>query len=223
MIFASPSVKRGQMTFKNRKHAGSRLAEAVRPHVWDRALVLAIPRGGVPVAARIHEILDLDMDMLISRKLPFPDNPESGFGAVAEDGTVYLIPRAEEAVPGPLIDRTVEEQKREIQRRIQTLRGGRKTPSMNGRQVILADDGIAMGSTMIASIQCCRNQGAASVLVTVPVCSPRISTEIANQADRLIALVQPSWFRAVAQVYETWADLTDEDVFAVLSESAVSK
>ena len=207
---------KGKTMFKDREDAGKSLARKLEDIVNKTTLVMAIPRGGVPVAAQIHQILKVEMDLLISRKLPFPENPEAGFGAVAEDGSVYLIPGILHMVSTALIRQIVAEQKSEIQRRIRVLRGGRQLSDLTNRQVILVDDGIAMGSTVMVSIRCCRNLGAAFVIVAVPVASPRASEFISGMTDQFIVLEKPSNFHAVARFYENWFDLSDRDVANIL-------
>jgi len=204
------------MIFKDRSDAGKRLAEALMRYKDDRPLVLAIPRGGTEVGYEVAKALDADFDLLISRKLPFPDNPESGFGAVAEDGSVYIIPYYAEILDPSLIASIVEYQKEEIKRRIARLRGGREPTPVEGRTVILVDDGIAMGSTMRAALDYCRHNNAAKVVVAAPVSSPRVKEEFEKIADDVVILSTPPYFRAVAEAYEKWYDVSDEEVLRIL-------
>ncbi|MFO7890936.1 MAG: phosphoribosyltransferase family protein [bacterium] len=202
--------------FRDRKDAGGKLAEALLDYKDDADLVLAIPRGGVRIGIEVARELEIDFSMIISRKLPFPDNPESGFGAVAEDGSLYLIPRAERILSTDVVDSTIQKQKSVIQKRIRVLRKGRPLPEIEGKSVIVTDDGIAMGSTMMASIALCRNQQAGRIIVAVPVAGPRTVDHIRTKADDLIVLESPAFFQAVAQVYERWTDVTDEEVLDML-------
>jgi predicted phosphoribosyltransferase len=114
----------------------------------------------VEVAYEVAKSLRADLSILVSRKLPYPHNPEAGFGAVAEDGSVFVFEESKKWLSTEAIQRSMEEQKEEIKRRIIVLRGGSQLPEINGRLVILVDDGIAMGSTMRAGIMLCRNRGA---------------------------------------------------------------
>lgn len=204
--------------FKERKDAGERLAEKLQHHKDTDALVLAIPRGGVELGYEVAKTLHSDLAMIICRKLPFPHNPESGFGAIAEDGSVFIY----EAAIGDLSEEEIEHikqlQQQEIKRRIGVLRGGKPLPSLKNRTVILIDDGIAMGSTMHAAIQMCKNSGAAKIIVAVPVAGARSISEFSKIVDELIVLESPVNFYAVAQVYEHWYDVRDKEVLALMRQ-----
>ncbi|WP_457592576.1 phosphoribosyltransferase [Hydrogenimonas sp.] len=204
------------MIFKDRKDAGKHLAEALIRYKAEHPLVLAIPRGGTEVGYEVAKALDADFDLLIARKLPFPDNPESGFGAVAEDGSLYLIPYYAELLDPSLVASIVAYQKEEIERRIARLRGGRELTPVRGRTVILVDDGIAMGSTMRAAVAYCRHRGAAKIVVAAPVGSPDVKKEFQKIADDVVILSTPPYFRAVAEAYETWYDVNDEEVLSIM-------
>lgn len=119
--------------FRDRTDAGRKLAQALDKYKGADALVLAIPRGGVEVGYQVARHLDADFSIIITRKLPYPDNPESGFGAIAEDGSVFMVEGARYQLPQSSIKKIVEEQKREIKRRIEALRGGRPLPEVEGR------------------------------------------------------------------------------------------
>lgn len=138
--------------FDNRKDAGEKLGRALEKYRDKGVLVLAIPKGGVEVGYEVTKYLNAEFSIIISRKLPFPDNPESGFGAVAEDGSMFIFDFAKDFFPPEMIDSILSEQRSEIERRIAVLRKGKPLPEIKGRTVILVDDGIAMGSTMRASL-----------------------------------------------------------------------
>ena len=202
--------------FQDRTDAGKQLAQALEGYGDDHVLVLAIPRGGAELGYQVAKHLDAEFSILVSRKLPFPDNPEAGFGAMAEDGSRFIHKDAARYLPAPTIERIVEDQKDEIERRIRALRGGGPLPEIENRTVILVDDGIAMGSTMRASIQSCKNRNAGQIVVAVPVASPRVAREIEQLVDDLIVLETPPSFRAIAQVYEHWHDVSDEEVLEIM-------
>ncbi|WP_456449772.1 phosphoribosyltransferase [Hydrogenimonas sp.] len=204
------------MRFRDREDAGKHLARALMHYRKDHPLVLAIPRGGTEVGFEVAKALDADFDLLIARKLPFPDNPESGFGAIAEDGSLYIIPYYAQLLDPKLIEAIVEEQKREIVRRIERLRGGRPITPPEGRTIILVDDGIAMGSTMRAAVAFCRHRHAAKVVVAAPVAGPHTAAEFTEIADDVVILSTPPWFRAVAEAYENWYDVSDEEVLDII-------
>lgn len=204
--------------FKNRKDAGEKLAQALESYREENPLILAIPRGGVEVGLQVSKRLGADFSLVIARKLPFPDNPEAGFGAIAENGSTVLLENAGYWLAGETIDRIKKDQIAEIERRINALRGGKPLPDIAGRTVILIDDGIAMGSTMRVAIELCRNRKAGKVVVAVPVARKEVADAIAKEADELVVLRIPEHFRAVAQAYENWYDVSDEEVLDLLRE-----
>jgi putative phosphoribosyl transferase len=207
-----------QVRFQGRAEAGHELARTLE-HYRDRdALVLAIPRGGVEVGDRVARHLRADLSIIIARKLPLPDNPEAGFGAVVEDGTLYLDREAAGWLPQSTIRKIIRDQEKEIRRRISALRGGRPLPLISGRTVILVDDGIAMGSTMRASVSLCRHRKAGRIVVAAPVGGASAVSVFNELADEVVILTTPVLFRAVAQVYEHWYDVSDEEVIDILKK-----
>jgi len=211
--------------FEDRRDAGQQLAEALEGYRGEDVLVLAIPRGGVEVGYQVAKQLDADFSLLIVRKLPYPDQPEAGFGAVAEDGSAVILEQASRWVSDETVKQVIENQRQEIERRVAVLRKGEPLPPLEGRTVILVDDGIAMGSTMQSAIMLCRRQGAAKVVVAVPVASRQIAdqdwpdkvkAERTGVADEMVVLEQPKFFRAVAQVYDRWYDVPDSEVIALM-------
>lgn len=204
--------------FKDRKDAGEQLARQLEKYRKKNILVLAIPRGGVEVGCMVAEYLHAQFSLLMTRKLPFPDNPEAGFGAIGEDGSVFIIEDAAMWLPREEIDRIVNDQSEEIRRRIQVLRGGRPLPEIAGRTVILVDDGLAMGSTMRASIMMCKKKGAGKIIVAVPVAGRKVAEEVSRMIDELVVLEIPVHFMAVAQVYLNWYDVSDDEVLEILEK-----
>jgi predicted phosphoribosyltransferase len=204
--------------FKNRKDAGEKLAKALEKYRFEKPLVLAIPRGGVEVGLQVARKLDADFSLIIARKLPFPDNPEAGFGAVAENGSTFIIENAHYWLSVETIERIRQQQIDEIKRRIKVLRGGNPLPEITGRTVILVDDGIAMGSTMRAVIELCEGREARKIVVAAPVAGKEVAKEIEKKVDELVVLEIPSSFRAVAEAYEKWYDVSDEEVLDLLRE-----
>jgi len=206
--------------FENRSDAGRQLGRALDAYRDEDVIVLAIPRGGVEVGYQVAQHLNAEFSMLIARKLPYPNQPEAGFGAVAEDGSTVILEDAARWVSDRQIERIVERQRQEIERRVEALREGQPLPDLAGRTVILVDDGIAMGSTMRASIGCCRHQGADKIVVAVPVAGQAVAEAIGEGPDRLadeiVVLEQPEFFRAVAQVYERWYDVPDSEVRVIM-------
>lgn len=202
--------------FIDRTDAGVQLAERLSRFKNQNVLILAIPRGGVEVGFVVAQKLQVDFSIVVSRKLPFPDNPESGFGAIAEDGSTFIFREFTYWLNTNRIQQIVEEQKSVIKDRIAVLRNNQKLPEIKDRIVILIDDGIAMGSTMMAAIQLCKNRNPEKIIVAVPVSGKSTADMIAKEVDELVVLEIPDKFRAVAEVYRNWYDLTDEDVLKIL-------
>lgn len=202
--------------FEDRKDAGERLARALEKYKNTDVLVLGIPRGGVEVGYEVAKYLNAGFSILVSRKLPMPDNPEAGFGAIAEDGSTFIFKDAYGWLSQETINEIVEEQKGEIKRRIDVLRKGERLPEISGRTVILVDDGIAMGSTMRASLMLCKNKKAGKIVVASPVSSTSVANEIEDMVDEIVVLEKPRFFRAVAQVYRNWYDVPDREVIEIM-------
>ena len=204
--------------FTNRKDAGQNLARALQKYKDEDVLVLAIPKGGVEVGYQVAKYLNSDFSMIISRKLPYPDNPEAGFGAMAEDGSTFIIDYAARGLSPDMIARIIKEQNQEIKRRITTLRGGKPLPEIAGRTIILVDDGIAMGSTMRAAISLCKNKKAKRIVVASPVAGRSTTAELAEIVDDVVILKKPVFFQAVAQVYTNWYDVSDQEVIQIMEK-----
>jgi putative phosphoribosyl transferase len=202
--------------FRDREDAGQKLARALTKYKDTDALVLAIPRGGVEVGYHVATYLNARLSILVSRKLPYPDNPEAGFGAVAEDGSTFIFEDAVYWLSKETIERIIRQQKEEIRRRIAVLRKGEPLPEIAQSVVILVDDGIAMGSTVRAGILLCRKKEAAKVVVAAPVTGESVERELSKLADEVVILEKPPFFRAVAQVYYNWYDVPDKEVLGIV-------
>lgn len=204
--------------FRNREDAAQQLAEKLRGRELQDPLVLAIPRGGIVIGAVLARELGADLDIVLSRKLRAPGYPELALGAVSEDGQVYLTHDAQEFL-GQIEEYLLEERRyqlAEIARRKKLFRGVRPHASLTGRSVIVTDDGIATGSTMIAALQAARTQSPHEVLVAVPVASPNRLPEVRRWCDAIICLQAPKRFRAIGQFYEDFAQVEDEEVVQLL-------
>jgi predicted phosphoribosyltransferase len=204
--------------FKDRQEAGKRLANTLEQYKNKNVLVLAIPRGGVEIGFQVAKSLHADFSILISRKLPYPDNPEAGFGALVEDGSTIILKGATLWIPEKKIKEIIKEQREEIKRRIRILRKGKLLPEIKGRTVILVDDGLAMGSTMRAAVELCRKRKAQQIVVAVPVAGERVSDEMDKIVDKTVILEIPPFFQAVAQVYMNWYDVQDNEVLEILEK-----
>lgn len=212
------------MRFGDRGDAGQRLAQALAQEPHLHPVVLAIPRGGVPIAALVAQELHCPWDVVVVRKLAFPWNLELGFGAVALDGTTVLnqsLLRRAELTPAE-VEQTTVEALREAERRDRTYRGGRPFPRLEGCTVILTDDGLASGYTMLAAVEFVRKSGPLWVVVASPVASDSAVRLLRPVTDRLITLYVSDACRfAVASFYHTFTQLTDEEVLMALKASPV--
>ncbi len=207
------------MRFLDRGDAGQQLAETVAQEGLPHPVVLAIPRGGVPIGACIAGELCCPWDVVVVRKLAFPWNPELGFGAVALDGTTVhdrkLLGRARLALEE--VDQIKREALWEVERRDRTYRGGRPFPPTGGCSVILTDDGLASGYTMLAAVEFVRKSRPGCVVVATPVASGSAVGLLRPAVDRLVTLhVSDAWRFAVAGFYHTFPQLTDEEVLTSL-------
>ncbi|MCF7874941.1 MAG: phosphoribosyltransferase [Candidatus Omnitrophica bacterium] len=204
--------------FKDRKDAGEKLAQALEKYKIENPLVLAIPRGGIEIGCQIAKILGLEFSIVVVRKLPLPQNPEAGFGALAEDGSEFVLPYAVDWLNRQQREEIKKEQNEEIQRRIKALRKGEPLVPLKNKTVILVDDGIAMGSTMRAAIKLCQNKGVGELIVASPVAGPSVADQINRQVDKTVILEIPKFFRAVAQSYQNWHDVSDQEVIESLNQ-----
>lgn len=202
--------------FEDRKQAGQKLAKALERYKRCSGMVLAIPKGGVEVGYYVAEYLELPLSIIVVRKLPFPENPEAGFGAIAEDGSIFFVSRFYNQLLSYTVEKILEQQKQELRRRIEILRGGRPLPEIAGKIVLLVDDGIAMGSTMQAAIMLCKNKKANKIVVAAPVAGPATAAELAEVADEVVILEKPPFFRAVAESYRNWYDVPDDEAVNIL-------
>lgn len=212
------------MRFRDRSAAGRRLAEELTELRADDPIVLGLPRGGVPVAAEIAAILRVCLDIVLVRKIGAPDRPELAVGAVGEDGVTVR----NDAVLNELgltwedLEAQVRRERAEIERRATTLRPpNRPRPSLRGRTVVLVDDGIATGATVVAAVRVLRGLGTARIVLAVPVAPADSLPRLREIADDLVCALAPNRFLAVGQWYEDFAQVPDRQVRALLADSAV--
>ncbi|ROQ59419.1 putative phosphoribosyltransferase [Streptomyces sp. 840.1] len=210
------------MLFSDRADAGQRLAEALRPLAASDPVVLGLPRGGVPVAFRVAQALGAPLDVIVVRKLGVPRHPELGFGAIGEGGVRVIsedILRRSGASPEDLA--AVEHTEgAELLRRARTFRGDRPRIRFEGRCVIVVDDGIATGATALAACEVARAQGAARVVLAVPVAPPDAAERVRGRVDELVCLSTPLRFAAVGEWYRDFGQTPDEEVVALLARAA---
>lgn len=209
------------MILADRRQAGKLLGERLLALPLREPLLLALPRGGVPVAFEAAKLLGAELEVLVVRKVGVPWHEELGMGAVAEEGQLWMDERTVEAA-GCLpedVDRAVAKEERELGRRVALYRGGRPLPPLAGRSAVLIDDGIAMGVTARAACAYARAKGAERVVLAVPVCSARAAEALRGEVDELVCLHEPDEFYAVGQFYEDFGQVEDDEVLALLAEA----
>jgi putative phosphoribosyl transferase len=205
--------------FKDRHDAGKELAQRLLHYKEAKdTIVIALPRGGVVVGYDISLELRLPLDVLITRKLGTPSNPELAMGALAETGYRHLnedVIRAYGVSKAELEEETLR-QKSEIDRRIRRYREGRALASLKGQTVLLVDDGIATGATFFASLGALLKEETAKIVAAVPVAPPRVLTELKSLVDELVVLHTSEWFFGIGQFYEQFLQVEDDEVIACL-------
>jgi putative phosphoribosyl transferase len=208
--------------FRNRSDAGRVLAAklaayAKRPDV----IVLALPRGGVPVAVEVAQALETPLDVFLVRKLGVPGHEEYALGAIATGGVRVINQDVVRGlrIPPATIDAIAVREQQELERRERLYRGDRPGPDVRGRTVILVDDGLATGATMYAAVKALRQQGAGRVVVAVPIAPPETCEELRKAVDDIICAVTPEPFHAVGLWYEDFSQTTDDEVRDLLARS----
>ncbi len=207
--------------FEDRQDAGRRLEAELDEFRGTDALVLALPRGGVVVGYEVATSLGLPLEVFISRKIGAPDNPELAIGAVAEIDGVWLDQDAVAllGVSEEYLREEIERQRREIERRIQIYRQGYPLPPTTGKTVIVADDGIATGYTMLAALRGLRETRPALLVAAVPVAPRESLWKVSQEADRVVCLASPEPFYAVGLYYVNFEQLSDQDVVQYLERA----
>ena len=218
-----PTGTEVELPFRDRVEAGARLADALADvDLGPDVLVAGLPRGGVPVAAAVAARLGAPLDVVIVRKVGVPGHRELAMGAVGEGGVVVRDERILRAVAPSedAVDRTVAEERAEVEARAHRFRPGREQRSLAGRTVLVVDDGLATGSTAEAAVRVARAQGAARIVVAVPVGSPAAVARLEAVADAVLCLAAPAGFGAVGAYYEDFSETTDDEVVDLLGRGA---
>lgn len=208
--------------FANRVDAGRRLARKLTGYAnRDDVVVLGIPRGGVPVAFEVAKAIHAPLDVLLARKLGVPGERELAMGAIASGGARILNRRliAELGVTEEQVAETIAEQEAELHRREELYRGVRPSIAILGKTIILVDDGIATGSSMLAAVEALRTLHPKKIVVAVPVAPTNADKDIGNVADEFICLDQPEWFLSIGRFYEDFSQVDDLEVRALLERS----
>lgn len=212
-------ARMGAMVFQDRAHAGRELAAQLPDLARERPIVLALPRGGVPVGVEVARALGAPLDVLMVRKLGAPHNPELAVGALAEDGTAVLDAESARYVgmTQTQFERIVERETRELHRRMERFRDGREPPDVRGRTVVLVDDGLATGLSDLAAVRALRGRGAARIVVAAPVSSREALALLREEADEVVCLTVPRELLGVGRWYEDFHPVPDEEVLALLA------
>jgi putative phosphoribosyl transferase len=210
------------MQFRNRTEAGQILAERLTDYAnRNDVIVLALPRGGLPVAYEVARSLNAPLDVFVVRKLGVPGHEELAMGAIATGGVRVLNRNVIESlqIPEAIIDRVASRELRELERRERAYRDDRPAPDVQGRTVILVDDGIATGSTMRAAVAALRQMEAARIVVATPTCALATVREMEPEVDELVAVTTPARFRGVGEWYEDFSQTTDDEVRDLLEKA----
>lgn len=211
------------LPFRDRAEAARLLAKRLATaSIEADALVLAVPRGGVPIGAEVARALDLELDVIVAHKLGAPGNPEFAIGAATADGTVLVEPwaRGEPGVDDAYLTSEADEQIARARAREERLRRGRPAAALSGRTVVIVDDGIATGATVRAAIKAARAQGASRVIVATPVAARESAGRLAETADEVVVLATPEPFFAVGMWYQRFEAVEDEAIEAMLEAPA---
>ena len=213
------------MRFRDRTDAGRQLAAHLAPFANRRdVVVLALPRGGLPVAAEVSRELNVPLDIFLVRKLGVPGHVELAMGAIASGGVRVLSQELIEelGIPYALVEQVAERERFELERRDRLYRGNRQMRALAGHTVIVIDDGLATGSTMEAAVSALRAHGPARIVVAVPVGAPETCQRLAQVADDVVCVLTPVPFNAVGLWYECFDQVTDDEVIAVVSRQSAS-
>lgn len=208
--------------FSNRTEAGQLLARKLTTYTnRSDVLVLALPRGGVPVAFEVAKALNAPLDICLVRKLGVPGHKELAMGAIATGVVMVLNEEVVESVgiSKEIINQVAAQEQQELERRDRLYRGNRPVPEVKNRTILLIDDGIATGSTMRAAITTLRKQQPKSIVVAVPVAPPSTCNELKLEVDQVVCLTMPPTFHAIGLWYEDFSQTTDEEVRNLLAQA----
>ena len=211
----------GERLFRDRADAGRQLAVRLERYRDEEPLVLALPRGGVPVGFEISRALGAPLDVFVSRKLGAPGQPELGIGAVAQGGTRILNERLVRrlGIPEDYLERITRREEDEVERRLRLLRGDRPVPEVGGRTVILVDDGLATGVTALAAIEALKMKDPRRIVLAVPVCAAPTAEMMRFEVDDLVSLQTPEDLYAIGFWYENFEQVPDEIVIELLERA----
>ncbi len=222
-LIEEPAYRDRVFVFKDRLHAGGLLADKLRPLLAGRAVqLLAIPAGGVAVGFAVAHELNMPFDLAVVRKIQIPWNTEAGFGAVAWDGRALLneLLVAELGLSDEVVEQCISQTRETVRQRMLSFRDDRPFPDLNGKTVVLIDDGLASGFTMLAASESIRAKQPEKIVVAVPTASAGAIEHLARSADEIVCLnVRCGPIFAVADAYDKWYDLSDDEVLELLRRS----
>ncbi|QQG43182.1 MAG: phosphoribosyltransferase [Candidatus Daviesbacteria bacterium] len=209
------------MIFTDRSEAGKRLAVKLKPYRNKNPIILALPRGGVPVGFEVAKILHAPLEVVVARKIGAPSNAELGIGAISEEGvkvldedTIALLGLSEDEIKD-----VVEREERELKRRIDFYRQGKPLPNFTGKTAILVDDGLATGVTAKAATLAVKKLNPRKIIFATPVCAKDSTAKLSTQIDSVICIFKPFEFRAVGPWYKEFKQVSDEEVVDKLKKA----
>lgn len=208
--------------FSDRRSAGEQLAKSLEKYRDKKPLVLGVPRGGVVVAAAVARELNAQLDVIVARKIGAPLQPEFAIGAVAPNDVTVLNEEALRyfTLSKQDLEELAAKEKKEMQRRINLFRAGKKEFNLAGRIVIIVDDGLATGFTALAAIRSAKKAKAEKIILAAPVCAADTKDKLAKEADEVVCMLAPKDFAAVGYFYRDFDQVTDEEVVELLKKSA---
>lgn len=220
-VIEDPLLRNRKHVFEDRLSAGELLAKRLEALVGRNAIVLAIPAGGIPVGYIVAKRLGIPFDVAVVRKIHIPWNPEAGFGAVTWDGvTIFNVPLLRQLMLSRgEVERCVAMEKRETLERFKKFRGDERFPDLRGKRAVIVDDGLASGYTMLAAVRSTRGRAPTEIFVAVPTSSMGAIELLSPEVDRIVCLnVRDEYPYAVADAYQLWYDLSDDEVMSFLRE-----
>jgi putative phosphoribosyl transferase len=210
------------MTFKDRADAGKKLALKLKEYKDNPdVIVIGLPRGGVVVAAEVAHMLNAPLEIIVSRKVRAPHNPELAIGAVSETGEVLLNEKiiALYSIAREQVVKAVDDAKEEAQKRVQLYRAGLEERNLKGKTIIIVDDGIATGYTMLLALKTAQAEEASAIIMAAPICTPDWAEKFQEAASSVVCLDSPENFEAVSTFYKEFEQISDEEVLTLLGQN----